>query len=287
MLLELAIGDAYGAGFEYVRDRRFLNQHNHLAGYVKHPTHKIKPGAYTDDTQMSIAIAELIVEQQEWTPENIARNFLDVFHQDKREGYAGGFFAFLKKTRTAQEFLAHIHPDSDKSGAAMRAAPIGVYSSVAEVIRRCTVQAELTHNTPDGKNAAIAVSLMTHYFLHGLGPKVALPEFLCAHVPGPWREPWLGEVGSRGRMSVRAALTSLLRNDSLSRVLKSCVAWGGDTDTVAAIALAAGSCCKEISQDLPEKLVNGLENGRYGREFLIALDTKLMRLRKRQARTLK
>ena len=81
MLVELAVGDAYGAGFEYVSDRRFISKHNDLSAYIKHPKHKQKPGTYTDDTQMSLAIAELIVEQADWTPENIASRFLEVFHR--------------------------------------------------------------------------------------------------------------------------------------------------------------------------------------------------------------
>ena len=56
MLLELAIGDAYGAGFEYA-DIGIIRQHNTLARYVQHPRHNIRPGAYTDDTQMTLAIA--------------------------------------------------------------------------------------------------------------------------------------------------------------------------------------------------------------------------------------
>jgi hypothetical protein len=53
MLLELAIGDAYGAGFEDV-DAEMIRQQNDLSGYVKHPRHHIQPGCYTDDTQMSL-----------------------------------------------------------------------------------------------------------------------------------------------------------------------------------------------------------------------------------------
>lgn len=62
MLVELAVGDACGAGFEYVWNRKFVSAHNDLSAYVRHPWHKQKPGTYTDDTQMSIAIAELVVE---------------------------------------------------------------------------------------------------------------------------------------------------------------------------------------------------------------------------------
>ena len=275
MMLELAIGDAYGAGFEYVRERRFISENNNLQDYVKHPRHDHKPGKYTDDAQMSIAIAELILESPLWTPEIIAGKFVDCFHRDKRPGYAGGFFAFLKKTKTAKDFLGNIKPHSDKSGAAMRACPIGVYPNIQEVISRCTMQASLTHNTDWGKNAAIAVSLMTHFFLYKLGKKEELPAFLCQHVHGNWNEPWIGEVGSRGWMSVRAAITSILKNETLSKVLKSCIKWGGDTDTVATIAMGAASCCNEIEQDIPENLIKGLENKRYGKDYLIELDERL------------
>ena len=274
-MLELAIGDAYGAAFEYVKDRDFIENNNLVQFYAKHPRHTHIPGTYTDDAQMSIAIAELILESPVWTPEIIAAKFVDCFHRDKRLGYAGGFFAFLKKTKTAEDFLTNIKPHSDKSGAAMRACPIGVYPKIQEVINRSTMQASLTHNTDLGINAAVAASLMTHFFLYNLGTKKELPTFLCRHVQGNWNEPWRGEVGSRGWMSARAAITSVMQNNTLSGVLKSCVAWGGDTDTVATIAMGAASCCTEIEQDLPESLIRGLENKRYGRDYLIELDKKL------------
>lgn len=59
MLVELAIGDAYGAGFEYAPAA--ILKHNDLSRYIQHPKHNIRPGQYTDDTQMSLAIAEAIV----------------------------------------------------------------------------------------------------------------------------------------------------------------------------------------------------------------------------------
>jgi ADP-ribosyl-[dinitrogen reductase] hydrolase len=125
-------------------------------------------------------------------------------------------------------------------------------------------------------HAAMAVSCMAHYVLHGLGPKSDMPGFLAEHVPGNWTDPWQGEVGSRGWMSVRAALTSLLKSDSLSRLLKSCVAWSGDTDTVAAIALSVGAHSMEMEKDLPVKLFNDLENRQFGRDYLLELDRRLL-----------
>jgi ADP-ribosyl-[dinitrogen reductase] hydrolase len=277
MLVELAVGDAYGAGFEYTGQMPPTD----LAEmrYVQHPRHRgTRPGMYTDDTQMSLAIAELLVEGRKWTPENIAGKFVEVFHRDSREGYAGGFYSFLQQTRTAEAFLRNIRPDSDKSGAAMRAGPLGVLPSVGQVLDRCRVQAVLTHDTQDGIHAAQAAALMTHYFLYDLGLRARLGEFLAGQVPGQWDVPWIGKVKSKGWMSVRAAVTAVQRNDSLARLLRDCVAFTGDVDTVATIALAAASCSGEYARDLPAGLIEGLENGPYGKDYLARLDAGLLAL---------
>ncbi len=275
MLIELAIGDAYGAGFEYAADR-IVREKNDLTAYIQHPRHGIRPGCYTDDTQMSVAIAEAIVTDDPWTAEALAQRFVTAFRRDPREGYAGGFYAFLQEVRDGADFVACIRPESDKSGAAMRAGPIGVYRPMAEVIHRSTIQAAITHNTSDGIKAAVAAALMTHYFLYRLGPKSDLGAFLASHVPGPWTNPWRGKVGAQGLMSVHAAASALMANDTMSSLLRACVALTGDVDTVAAIALAAGACSEEVAQDLPDHLISGLENGPFGRDFLRELDKRLM-----------
>jgi len=59
MILGLRIGDAYGAGLEYV-DKAMVRNHNNLSGYVKHLHHRIKPGCYTDDTQISTLLKNCI-----------------------------------------------------------------------------------------------------------------------------------------------------------------------------------------------------------------------------------
>jgi len=76
-------------------------------------------------------------------------------------------------------------------------------------------------------------------------------------------------------MSVRAAVTAIQRHGSLSGILRASVAYTGDVDTVAAVALGAASCAEDVEQDLPPVLVEGLENGPYGRDYLVALDRRL------------
>jgi ADP-ribosylglycohydrolase len=85
-------------------------------------------------------------------------------------------------------------------------------------------------------------------------------------------------VKAKSWMSVRAAITALRESDSMSDLLRRCVAFSGDVDTVAAIALAAGSCCDELAQDLPDQLVCQLESGPYGRDYLADLDKRLLAL---------
>jgi ADP-ribosylglycohydrolase len=278
MLLELAVGDAYGAGFEYVNPA-LVARENTLAGYVQHPRHAIAPGCYTDDTQMSLAVAETLVGGRPWTAEVLADAFVQAFKRDPREGYASRFYDFLTDVADGEEFLARIHADSDKSGAAMRAAPIGVLPSVDQVLDHATIQARLTHDTPDGIAAACAAALAAHYFIYGLGSKGNLGGFLEQRVPGPWSVPWTGKVGAQGMMSVRAAVTALTAASSMSELLRQCIAFTGDVDTVAAIALAAGAHSVELVQDLPEHLIQGLEAGPYGRDYLVSLDAQLMALR--------
>ena len=277
MLVELAVGDAYGAGFEYVSPA-LVRANNDLSGYRRHPRHANPPGRYTDDTQMSLRIAEALVDGIDWTPLNLATRFVEVFKRDPRGGYASRFHGFLRSVTSGAQFLAEIRPHSDKSGAAMRAGPLGVLPDLAEVLARSRVQAAITHDTPDGIGAACAAALMPHYFLYRLGPRADLGRFLADHVPGNWATPWYEPVGAPGWMSVRAAVTAVQDAESMSDLLRRCVAVTGDVDTVATIALAAGSCAADLPADLPAALITGLENGPFGRRYLSDLDERLMSL---------
>lgn len=281
MLIELAIGDAYGAGFEYV-DRAITSKYNNL-NYRQHPTHLgTKPGMYTDDTQMSLAIAELIIEKQEWTELNIANKFVEVFKRDRREGYAGGFYHFLRKITDGREFLEKINGTSDKSGAAMRAPVIGIYKDKKEVLEKTEIQAAITHGSRDGINAAKAAAMILHYFLWERGKKEDLAKYIKSNVKGDWLSRWTGKVRSKGWMSVRAAITAIQESTSMTDLLTRCIAYTGDVDTVAAIALGGVSLSHEFKNDLPNGLLFDLENGAFGREYIQGLDLKLQQIVKEQ-----
>ena len=175
-----AIGDVRR---RLIRLRKLVHEQNDLSRYVKHPRHALTPGSYTDDTQMSIAIVEAMLAGFKWTPELLADRFVHAFKRDPREGYAGAFHQFLTEIRDGDEFLARIRPNSEKSGAAMRAGPIGLYPTIQDVMKQAARQAALTHDTPLGIRAAQAAALMTHYCHFQLGPRISSASFSKSTCP--------------------------------------------------------------------------------------------------------
>lgn len=277
MLLEMAIADSYGSGFEYV-DPAIVAAHNTLSGYRQHPKWTgLRPGRYTDDTQMALGLAEFLISRKPLTTVGLARAFVAAFKRDPREGYAGKFYDLLKEVRNGTELLQKITPQSNRSGGAMRAGPCGLLTTADDVMDMAMWQASLTHATRDGMNAAAASALMVWACRHGCD-RGYLPHFLHDMIPFyPWAIPWQGHVGAPGIDAVRAAVTAIADHPNLSGILHQCVAYTGDTDTVAAIAVAAASMHPQVESDFPDVLVQGLENKAYGREYLIRVDSMLMK----------
>lgn len=272
-LLEMiAIGDAYGACFEY--DAPSLGRDNDLSGYPLNRAHSIGGGRYTDDTQMSIACAEVLIAGDLGT-QAFADAFVSAYRRDPRVGYSRAMQAFIESCRDGADLLERIIPNSNKSGAAMRACPLGLLSSVSEVLRITELQARITHDTDDGVAAAQAAALMTHAMRFDLCERQDIPAFLEAHIGGEWMTPWAGAVGSPGLDSARAAMTSVVAHRSQAAMLMSCIDWSGDVDTVAAIAMGVSSQAKDTIRDLPDAILSGLEAGAYGVEFLRTLDREL------------
>ncbi|WP_282774195.1 ADP-ribosylglycohydrolase family protein [Phaeodactylibacter xiamenensis] len=275
MLLEIAIADAYGVGFEY-RPQNFIRENNDLEKYYSHEKYASLHGCYSDDTQMSLGIAELMLENASWEARIIADYFVEVFQRDPRNGYSKKFQNILSASSSGEDLLSNIVPTSDRSGAAMRSGIIGLYADTEGVMKKTRLQASLTHNTESGKAAAEAAALLTHYFAYQKGAKADVGNYVSEVVSSPkWSEDWSGEVGEKGWMSVRAAITAIKKSSSQSELLKTCIAFTGDVDTVAAIAFSAAYFCREIERDLPDWMYEHLENGKYGRDYLISVDKRL------------
>ncbi|GAA3936885.1 ADP-ribosylglycohydrolase family protein [Litoribacillus peritrichatus] len=277
MLLEIGIGDAYGAGFEFSPYEK-IKAHNSLTSYQSHEL-GIPAGNYTDDTQMSLAISELLIDKTDWNRQNIANKFVQCFKRDPREGYSKGFYYFLKSIKDGREFLEKINPESTRNGAAMRAAPLGIIKDIDDLLAMSEIQASLTHNTEIGIKSSQAVSLAAHFFVYNIGSKNVLFDFIGEYTNFKWNNKWEGEVACCGEETVNALLTVLDQSNSLKDVLINSVAFGGDVDTVAAVGLGIANLSSEFEKELPNFLFNDLENNTFGREYLKEVGSQLLSLK--------
>jgi ADP-ribosyl-[dinitrogen reductase] hydrolase len=76
--------------------------------------------------------------------------------------------------------------------------------------------------------------------------------------------------------SARAAIWMVSPHAGMASLLTACVDLTGDVDTVAAMALGIAACDRTVARNVPRALVDGLEDGRYGRQFLTQLGARLL-----------
>lgn len=273
MLVEIAIGDAYGAGFEF-SERAKIQSGNTLTSYFAHEL-GIRAGCYTDDTQMSIAVSEVLLEPSARTSDAFADAFVRCFKRDPRKGYSKGLQVLLQSCNTGRDLSEQIHPVSRRNGAAMRAVPLGLIEDKKALRLIAAEQARITHNTREGILSAQVVALMTHFMLYHAVAVSELPSMVMEETGFELMSDWSKEVECDAIQTLHAVNTALLRNRTMSSLLQDCVNFGGDVDSVAAIAMGMASVSSEYSRDVPAKLVEGLENDDYGRDFLGRLDAEL------------
>lgn len=273
MLKEIAIADAYGAGFEFSPPKK-VSSNNNLSTYQKHELYDIK-GKYTDDTQLTIAISETLLEVKEPTKEDFAQRILNCFKRDPRPGYSKGFYEILSNSQSTTDLLEKLNTSSERNGAAIRSVPIGYIGLAGKAIQTAAIQAAITHNTPAGILSSTTVAAISHYAIHKEIRINEIPRILAIHDLDRWNLNWNTAVSTSAYDTVSAALTCLLSNRSMSSLLVNCVALCGDTDSVASIAVGLASCFKEYANDLPKNLFNTLDEPVYGLSYLDKLESKL------------
>lgn len=258
--------------------------------YLKHPTyHKLDAGMYTDDTQMSIAVSEVLLANKAPEKRDFSNAFFDVFKRDQRDGYSRAFQEILEKAQSADELRSLIVPASDKNGAAMRSIPLGVISDVPKMIHTAANQAMITHATPGGITSSVCIALMSHFALYDERSVSHMYDWCCQHLKSFefFKEPWEGPVKASndkqqigvGMITAHAVHTLVTTKTSLMDIMKQVIEWGGDTDSVAALAWGIASTRLQDEQ-LPAFFEESLESGRqYGVPFLKDLGQRLMNLK--------
>lgn len=295
MLVEIGIGDAYGAGFEFASDatRKDKNLINNLEQYYPHnlPGH-LPAGSYTDDTQMTLAIAEALLELdpklgQKWTEDYVAGYFIKAFKRDPRNGYSRKMQNLLEKAKTAEQFRNICIPTSEKCGAAMRSCPIGLLEDPMDVWQYAAIQARITHNTPAGILSSVAVALAVHHQYYGMGHIKEMPSWVSEFIGyngyneankykyniGPC---YVDGSANEVVLAAFFALMQVNQKANMADLLKTCNEYRGDTDSISAIAMGIASVSKYWTNNIPLNLLNGLENGKYGLKYLQKLDENLM-----------
>lgn len=295
LLLGMAIGDAFGARFENLKRGKIqlIDQAGVYQGKNK----------YTDDTQMAIGIAELLISGSPFTEENIADALLKAYRRDPRQGYSELTRRMLEEAEHGETFLHFLTDEELKGrksdGAAMRALPLGMLADREAVIRSATKSAAITHGHPDALAATVGIALISHERYHH---KTSFPDIvrnLPKIIPNLTREgrvylervisgeysPYtiLGESASYGvpyteSLILFGAVIAILTKfgESPGEALLRSVELGGDTDTTASIVLGA-AMIHPGAGTLPLTLVKDLENEEYGRDYLTTLGDELTR----------
>ena len=274
MILEAAIGDAYGAGFEF-RDFEFIKINNNLTAYHPHGLYTEIYKRYTDDTQMAIAIAELVLEEENWTKEKVADKFVEVFHRDKRRGYSDRVYTALDSSDNGKKFIESLSFQSNGNGSSMRAYPIGYIKDIDKLLAFCEIQAQTSHNTIEGISCAKRIALAVHFYRYDVDKQTNLITFINETLNENEIYEVTSPIDMHGYPTTKAVIKIVSEATSMKDCLKYSIDFGGDTDTVAALSMAILSQKKDCINDIPDFLYHDFEKGEYGYQYLEKLDKKL------------
>jgi len=297
-ILGCFLGDAFGAGFEGMSPDRAISRLSTLSEKF--------PRTYTDDTDMTLALAESIVELGKVDPEDIANKFSQ--RCDLTRGYGIGTIKAVRGLRAGaawhQVSRIVFEKGSFGNGAAMRVSPVGLFfHHDLEALRRAAMdQANVTHTHPLGQWGAVMQGSCVGLALlqdpkKPLNREDILIELREILWPGPVEyQKALNEMGDifilGKRIEAReiarllgngieahrsvpsAACLALTYSPDFQDAIRAAIGLGGDTDTIAGMVGAiVGAHVGE--RGLPREWMEQLEDGSRGRSFARGLTERL------------
>jgi ADP-ribosylglycohydrolase len=297
-LTALAIGDSFGRAFEFATKEAIENNldiKNYSQCVGKYPDEEGgNIGRYTDDTQMSMAITEHMLLDYPITHDFYAASFLQTYTRDKRGGYSKRIKKVLDSSKNVKDFHNHIGDlvPRNSNGSVMRCLPLGLYPDIKQLKHACVIQTTVTHPTIDCIIATTAVALSVHYlyyniqrsYISWMSEQMGQDNFFKVYDTYTLGE----EVKCDALETASFCLNFIFRTsrfiparskikfDKMSQILTECIMVGGDTDSTASICLGL-ACIKDIKNDLNDNLFDNLENGTYGRDYIIGLEEKLLK----------
>lgn len=271
-ILGLALGDALGAPFE----GKSIIDINALSDLIEHPKYTLN---YTDDTEMTIGIAEALIDG--FSSEALVRRFIVNFN--KSRGYGRGTRNIIKLLEQGTPWqtanTAVFAEGSFGNGAAMRVAPMGLmyYDNNEKLIDSVYQSCIVTHTHPlaiEGaaiiaKATAMAINCEeTSEILEKVRDILKKPEYirkvdaireLLITPPSPHEAAKKLGNSVKADMSVPAALLAfLLFGSDYTGAVRYAIEMGGDTDTIAGMTGAMAGALTGVG-GLPQTPLSFLE----------------------------
>lgn len=296
MLIGLAVGDALG--HQYEKKRRGSSQLS-VKGPYQYPT---GTGIYTDDTQMSLAVAELMTSNLPFTEETLASHFVYAYRRDPRGGYSSQTQAMLERSWCGADLINSLSREEKEQrrsdGSAMRAVPLGLFPDLGDVEQFGMINSMVTHAHPVAVSASIGIALAAHYAYYSLGDSRDIIRYVLQYLPPlhPGFDSYLATIDRldevdyatilgkyvdkgapyRDARPVLGVVLFILKHlsSSVSAVIDQCIRFGGDVDTTMSMAVGI-AMMNAPAETVPRDLIDDLENGRYGRDHLLRVGRAL------------
>jgi ADP-ribosyl-[dinitrogen reductase] hydrolase len=248
-LLGAALGDALGATVEFMTPAEIRAAHGVHRELVGGGWLHLRPGAVTDDTEMSLHAGRALVAAGRFDARAVAEAFVAWLRG--RPADVGNTIRRGLRRYLLDGSLEAPPSDGDAgNGAAMRMVPFAL-ATLADggLLERVAVaQARITHHHPLSDAAAVHVGALIHLACLG-APRDALAAasgaFAARH-PAFRGRPYRGLAGGYVVETMQTVLHFLHGTDGFEACLVGVVNQGGDADTTGAIAGGiAGACYGE------------------------------------------
>lgn len=285
-LLGLAVGDALGAPLEFLARDEIAARYGTLQDMIGGGWLETRPGEFTDDTQMAIAIARSIVRRKEVDPADIATLFVEWF--DSRPKDIGN--TTIRSLRYLAEGIAWSEAGSrtlddlggsaPSNGSLMRSAPIALACrrDGEELIRSSIDVSRITHADPRAcwscvsLNRAIAALISESSEAIRVAARVPQADVARAVMQSSFgRE----DIRSGGNVleTLQSAFWAFRNHDGFEDVVVAAVNLGGDADTIGAVAGSLAGA-RYGASSIPQRWMDAL----HGRNELIDLADALFDL---------
>ena len=193
--------------------------------------------SYTDDTVMTLAVAEAFLdapEEEALLRQKLIRTMQAYGRMFPYSGYGARFAGWLR-SRNPQPY------NSYGNGSAMRVSSVAwLYHDLATVEKMAKVSAEVTHNHPEGIKGAQATAAAI--FLARTGASKAQIKAYMEETYGYNLSRTCDEIRpgyhhvESCQETVPEAITAFLEGSSFEDVIRTAVSLGGDCDTLTCIA---------------------------------------------------